>query len=83
MLSLPEALAQEQLAFRDALTPIENPLGIDGMAPAVVNAAFMATPDGPHGSTAAPLVGQHTELVLAELGYSAEQIGALRHTGVV
>ncbi|MCA9830730.1 MAG: CoA transferase [Dehalococcoidia bacterium] len=83
VLSLPDALAQEQLAFRDALTPIENPLGIDGMAPAVVNAAFMATPDGPHGSTAAPLVGQHTDLVLAELGYGAEEIGALRNSGVV
>ncbi|MGD9934136.1 MAG: CaiB/BaiF CoA transferase family protein [Dehalococcoidia bacterium] len=83
VLSLPQALAQEQLAYRDALTPVENPLGVEGMAPAVVNAAFMATPDGPRGSTAAPLVGQDTDHVLAELGYSDTEIEALRQAGVV
>jgi formyl-CoA transferase len=33
--------------------------------------------------TAAPALGEHTDAVLARLGYSAEEIAALRAEGVV
>lgn len=83
VLSLPEAVAQPQLAYREVLAPVQNPLGIEGMAPAVVNAGFMATPDGPRTTSAAPLVGQDTDAVLLEYGYGADEIAAMRADGVV
>jgi len=31
----------------------------------------------------APLLGEHTEVVLAEIGYSKEQVARLREAGIV
>ena len=38
---------------------------------------------GPPRMDAVPALGQHTESILSDLGYSAEQLAALRAEGVV
>jgi formyl-CoA transferase len=39
--------------------------------------------DSPTEVTRSPLLGEHTEEVLAQLGYSAEKIAALREDRVI
>ena len=39
--------------------------------------------DSPTDVTRSPLLGEHTEEVLAQLGYSAEQVAQLRISGAV
>jgi crotonobetainyl-CoA:carnitine CoA-transferase CaiB-like acyl-CoA transferase len=46
-------------------------------------AAFKFAEGGPSIETPPPRLGQHTEEVLASVGYSAAQISALRADGVV
>ena len=78
--SVPEALADPQVAARGMLTHLPHPRIPDFQA--------VATPirlsETPAGATSAPpLLGQHTDAVLADLGYAAAQIEALRAAGVV
>lgn len=83
VLTIPEALEQAQLQFRKVLMPVPSPMGEDGAASTVVNAGFGAEPDGPWASGRAPRLGEHTEMVLAELDYDATAIERLRTDGVV
>ena len=39
--------------------------------------------DSPTEVTRSPLLGEHTDEVLAQLGYAAEEVAALRGSGVV
>ena len=50
---------------------------------AVPLAAFKFAHGGPSIETPPPMVGQHTEAVLGELGYSAAEIAALRASKTV
>ncbi|PRZ40860.1 CoA transferase family III [Antricoccus suffuscus] len=72
--SLAEALQHPQLAHRNLLQDVETPLGTVPLAGIGFELA--------HGSAAvtrpAPLVGQHTEEVLLEAGYSREAIANLQ-----
>ncbi len=56
-----------------------------GMAvdPPVAAVPIWMTETAPVPRTRPPLLGEHTEQVLAELGYSSEQIGALRAAQVI
>lgn len=82
VLTLPEALAQPQLQHRDILMTFpardatEEPTTI-------VNAGFRAVPDGPGATVPAPRLGQDTDAVLSELGYSTDEIQELRASGAV
>ncbi|MFI0819767.1 CaiB/BaiF CoA transferase family protein [Streptomyces sp. NPDC021098] len=82
VLSVPDALELEQLAARDfvrrlpfpggrerALDVLGSPVRVDGEA---VGAALPP-----------PLLGQHTDDVLGELGYGEEEIGDLRKRGAI
>lgn len=80
--SLPEASKHPQLAHRQVFTelgqfgPIQRPaFGI--------GAPYLTDADGPRPDRPPPLLGQHSDEVLAELGYSAQEIAALREAGAV
>jgi CoA:oxalate CoA-transferase len=49
----------------------------------LINAGFLADADGPALSGPVPSLGGNTEAVLAEAGYSADEIAALRRDGVI
>jgi crotonobetainyl-CoA:carnitine CoA-transferase CaiB-like acyl-CoA transferase len=46
-------------------------------------AAFTFAHGGPQVDTPPPTMGEHTEAVLAELGYSKAEIDGFRSTGVI
>ncbi len=65
--------AHPQLAARQRWIDVDSPVGrIPALLPPGVNSAFDYRMD------AVPAVGQHNAAILAELGWSAEQIDALR-----
>jgi len=49
----------------------------------VVGSGYVAAPDGPAPDRPPPTLGQHTDEVLRELGYSDAAIEALRRDGVI
>ncbi len=76
-----EILDDPHVAALGMLRPMAFP-GLDGEAPIVESQVKLsATPGGLHAR--APMLGEHTETILAELGYGAAAIAALRARGVV
>lgn len=80
--SLPEASLHPQLQHRGVLTemgqfgPIQRPAyGI--------GAPYVTNEDGPAVDRPPPMLGQHTDEVLTELGYSAEAISVMRAEGAI
>jgi crotonobetainyl-CoA:carnitine CoA-transferase CaiB-like acyl-CoA transferase len=79
--TLPEVLEDPQLAHRNSIRSMPGPVG--GRDLIYTDTPFKISgeetgPDGP-----APLIGAHTDAILGELGYSAEEITALRAGDVV
>jgi crotonobetainyl-CoA:carnitine CoA-transferase CaiB-like acyl-CoA transferase len=77
-----EALADPQLATRSVLHRHQGAEGVSGPF-TVPLAAFKFAHDGPRIDTPPPALGQHTDAVLAELGYDAAAIAQLRNEGVI
>ena len=75
-----EVYADPQVAARDMVVELEHPL-----AGATRNIGVPIKLSETPGSvrTAAPTLGQHTDAVLAEHGYTPDDIGGLREQGVV
>jgi CoA:oxalate CoA-transferase len=65
-----------------SLAEIPKP-GADGETTRVVSAGHMSEPAPPKVQRPPPELGQHTDEILAELGYSASDISRLRDNGVV
>ncbi|MER5429970.1 CaiB/BaiF CoA-transferase family protein [Streptomyces sp. NPDC002588] len=73
-----EVVAHPHLAARDRWREIETPNGpVQALLPPPVISGY----EPPMG--AIPALGQHTDAVLAELGYTGEEIAALHGRGVV
>jgi itaconate CoA-transferase len=74
-----EVLGHPQVVTRGRLLDIETPGGgRAGVLRAPFNIAGVEEPD-----SAIPAVGEHTDAILGELGYSADAIRKLRESGVV
>jgi crotonobetainyl-CoA:carnitine CoA-transferase CaiB-like acyl-CoA transferase len=78
--TVPAALAQPQVAARDMVVEVEHPVA--GML------KMLGTPLKLSGQPASirrppPVLGQHTDEILAEAGYPAERIAELRAAGVI
>lgn len=75
-----EVFEEPQVQARGMLRHVPHPCGVD--VPQV--ASPMRFAESPlQTQTAPPLLGQHSEDILAELGYSAESIARLRTAGAI
>ena len=79
---LSESLKDPQLATRGVLHRHAKIDGIEGPV-TVPMAAFKFADGGPSIETPPPRLGQHTDEVLASLGYSKEDIAKLRAEGAI
>src|SRR5262249_42974176 len=79
---LREALADEQLRSRGVRHRHEMVPGV-GKPVTVPMAAFTFAHDGPSIERPPARVGEHTDEVLATVGYSAEEIAVLRRSGAI
>jgi crotonobetainyl-CoA:carnitine CoA-transferase CaiB-like acyl-CoA transferase len=79
--TLPEAIAIPQVAARNLLQ--EMPGLADAAGVRVPGAPFAFAKDGPAIDRPPPRLGQHTDEILAELGYDAQAIAALRDDGAI
>ena len=82
VLGLEEALDSELVAARELVVELEQP-GVAG-AVRLLGAPFRLsrTPADPTRAPG-PALGQHTDEVLAEVGYGPEEVAALHRTGAV
>jgi CoA:oxalate CoA-transferase len=80
--TIAQAVDEPQFAWRETFS--EMP-GVDGVGDrfTAVNLGFQLHRDGPAVDRPPPLLGEHTDIILNELGYSAEAISALRGAGAV
>ena len=78
--TIPEVLADPQVLAREMVVEMSHPTA--GSVKAVGSPLKLS--DTPVAYTRhPPLLGEHTEEVLAELGYDAEAVADLRHGGVI
>jgi crotonobetainyl-CoA:carnitine CoA-transferase CaiB-like acyl-CoA transferase len=80
--TLPETLAHPQIATRDVVHRFANAPGIPGTI-TVPKAAFRLAHGGARIDRPPPRMGEHTDEVLASLGYSDGEIAALRDSGAI
>ncbi|MEK9869167.1 MAG: CoA transferase [Gammaproteobacteria bacterium] len=79
---LPEVAEDTELAHRNALKTLPSPLDPDKNI-TVAQAGYVTSEDGPATRSGPPLLGQHTEEILISIGYSMDEIQALRHAGTI
>ena len=82
LLTVPQAVEQPQLQHRNVVMDLPPPAGFDSPI-RTVGAGFQSPADTPGTEVPPPGVGEHTDEILAELGYDTETIAALRSDAVV
>ncbi len=80
--SIPQLVAFPQMAHRGVLMTMPAPPGMEGEI-TVTGAGFHASNGEPEATSPGPLLGQHTDELLGELGYDADAIQAFRNSGVI
>jgi len=80
--SVPQALGHPQIAGRGMLATYENVPGV-GRDVRIVRTGFKVDGQAPSVASPPPRLGEHTDALLAELGYSADEIANMRKEKVV
>jgi len=80
--TVPEMLQDAQVVHRNVVQQVAPPTGLSKPM-AMINASFHLSEGSPSVDTPPPHLGQHTDAVLAEVGFSADEIALLREDGVV
>ncbi len=80
--SIPEVLEDKQIQHRDAFQTLDAPRGLDHEVRAV-RLGFRANQSAPRVSSSPPALGQHSDEVLLQAGFSSTEIDALRADGVL
>lgn len=80
--TIPQALAEPQLKHRNVIMDIPAPKNLDDPLK-LVGSGFQTNVDTPGTNVPPPVVGEHTDEILGEHGYSADEIAALRESGVI
>jgi crotonobetainyl-CoA:carnitine CoA-transferase CaiB-like acyl-CoA transferase len=75
--SVPQALAHPQIAGRGMIATFENAPGV-GRDIRIVRTGFKLDGEAPSVDAPPPLLGQHSDEILAELGCSGAEIQALK-----
>jgi len=81
-LTVPQALEQPQLAHRNVLMDLPAPQGLKERI-RTVGAGFQSPVDTPGADVPPPGIGEHTDEILAELGFDATAITELHENKVV
>lgn len=82
VLTVPQALDLEQIAARGLLQQLGEVPGA-GRAIKVARTGFRMSDGDPEATLPPPQLGAHTDELLAEIGYTPEEISALREAGAV
>ena len=82
MLSVPQALALPQVAQRELLKTFDDVPGIDRPL-TIARTGFRLSDGDPDVTSPPPLLGEHTDEVLRDAGYSADEIAQLRAKGAI
>lgn len=80
IMTVPEALADEHAAAREMVVEVDHPV-IGRMKTLGVPVKLSETPGAV--TRAAPMLGQHNEEIMFELGYSSEEISQLEGDAVI
>jgi crotonobetainyl-CoA:carnitine CoA-transferase CaiB-like acyl-CoA transferase len=80
--SVPEALRSAQVEQRELLQTFVDAPGV-GRDVTVVRAGFKLTGGDPEAALPPPRLGEHSDAILRDVGYSADEIRALREAGAV
>ena len=82
VLSVPEALAHPQVRQRELLAHFDSVAGVDRPFD-VVRSGFKMSEGNPDVTLPPPRLGEHSEEILGSIGYSAEEIAAMRAQAVI
>lgn len=82
ILTVAQAVEQPQLQHRNVMLDLPAPAGMDKPI-RTVGAGFQSPTDTPGTDMPPPGIGEHTDEILAELGYDAAAIASLRAEDVV
>jgi len=83
VVTVPEALGFEQVATRELLQTFERVEGVDDRPITVARAGFKLSGGDPAAAAPPPVLGAHTDEVLAALGYTDVEMKALRKAGAI
>ena len=81
--TVPEALRSEQIVARGLLQTFAQVDGLEGRAITVAKSGFRLSDGDPVADTPPPALGAHTAQVLAEVGYTEQELAALREAGAI